>query len=180
MILPKSQAIMHSRDVLFFYVGRRFQTINLTNVNVPCNFTALPMTVAGWQAINKKEVNFEPSMRILNDTYVLRSVVMVETSKTNKNLIVGSSTAIVIPSDFQAGIYETTCLLYDPQGAGEMFRTNGSYERNQPITYIPYRTPFNGESQVESFYERASTRGTIFMYQKLTDKTRACFTFGTY
>ncbi|AYV82146.1 MAG: P4B major core protein [Homavirus sp.] len=169
MIVPKSQSIMHSRDVLFFYVGRRFQTVNLTRLNTPYNFNALPMTVAGWEALNDRVVNFEYTMTLLNDIYELRSVVIVERSHTQKNLIVGSTAAIRIPRNLSQQMYDETVLLYDPQGAGEMFRTSGgNYERNHPITYIPDETPF-APGNVESFYKRASTRGTIFMYQKVTE-----------
>lgn len=170
MIVPKAQTIMHSRDVIFFYVGRRFQTINITRLNSPCNFTSLPMTVAGWEQLNDKVVNFEMRMNILGDTFQLRSVVLVESSVSRRNLIIGSSAAIVVPMSVSENRFEETYLLYDPQGAGEMFRENGNtYTRNAPITYIPGHTPFNNENSPESFYRRASTKGTIFVYQKVSD-----------
>jgi hypothetical protein len=169
MIVPKAQTIMHSRDVLFFYVGRRFQTINITRLNSPCNFTSLPMTVAGWEQLNDKIVNFEMRMNILGDTFQLRSVVLVESSPSRRNLIIGSSAGIVVPMNVAENRFEETFLLYDPQGAGEKFRDGDKYVSNNPITYIPSHTPFNNESSPESFYKRASTRGTIFMYQKVSD-----------
>lgn len=168
MIVPKAQTIIHNRDVLFFYVGRRYQSVNIARLVYPCNFVSLPMTVAGWESLNDRIVNFEMRMNIVNDTYQLRSVVIIENSPTRKNLIVGSSAAIVIPMDISLGRYEDTFLLYDPQGASEMFKVDGTYERNDPITYIPGHTPFNGENTPESFYKRASTRGTIFVYQKIS------------
>jgi hypothetical protein len=166
MIVPKSQAIMHSRDVLFFYVGRRFQHLNLRNIRSPFNFDNLPMTVTGWEALNDRPVNFQLKMPILNDTYELRSVVLVERSESHKNLIVGCTAAIRVPVDFNTGDYEPTVFMYDPQGAGEMFKDNESnYVRNHPITVIPEQDSFVTGS-IDSFYKRASTRGTIFMYQK--------------
>jgi hypothetical protein len=169
-IVPKSQSIMHSRDVLFFYVGRRFQTVNLTRFNAPYNFNSLPMTIAGWEAVNDRVVNFETTMTLLHDTYELRSVVMVERSRAYRNLIIGSTAAIRIPRNIHDNVYDETTLLYDPQGASEMFlATDGaSYKRNQAVTVIPAETPF-APSNVESFYKRASTRGTIFMYQKYSE-----------
>jgi len=159
MIVPKSQAIIHSRDVLFFYVGRRFQTINISRVNTPCNFTALPMTVAGWEAINDTIVNYQNTITVLNDQYQLRSVVIVDADPKNK-LIIGSSAAVITD--------QKEHLLYDPQGAGEMFPSGSGYTTNAPITVIPGQTPFNVGQGTESFYQRASRRGTVFMYQKVT------------
>lgn len=162
MIVPKSQQIVHSRDVLFFYVGRRFQTINISRVNTPCNFNALPMTVAGWEALNDMTVNYSDTINILEDTFKLRSVVVVDQSKDKNKLIIGSSTMVVTN--------DHTRILYDPQGAGEMFpdAAGTGLQQNDPITEIPAQAPFNVGSGVESFYERASTRGTVFMYQKVT------------
>jgi hypothetical protein len=162
MIVPKSQAIIHSRDVLFFYVGRRFQTINISRVNTPCNFTALPMTVAGWEALNDMTVNYSQTIQVLNDLFRLRSVVVVDSSPTKHKLIIGCSAGVVTE--------DKSYLLYDPQGAGELFESSGGsgFVANAPITEIPSKTPFNAGHGVESFYQRASTRGTIFMYQKVT------------
>jgi hypothetical protein len=119
MIVPKAQSIIHSRDVLFFYVGRRFQTVNVMRLGAPANFTSLPMTVAGWESLNKTVVNYNNRMTVGNDVYQLRSVVFVETSPTRKDLIIGSSAGIVIPMSVEQQRYEETYIIYDPQGASE-------------------------------------------------------------
>lgn len=175
MIIPKAQTIIHSRDVLIFYVGRRYKTINITKVNTPCNFNNLPMTVAGWEAVNSRPVHFQQSIVVLNDVFKLRSVVMVESSSSNKNIIVGSTAGIVVPRNVRNNMYEESFLLYDPQSASEQFRTaNGTYTSNDPITCIPGVTPFNSAGNVESFAQRASTRGTIFIYQKEGGENSSC------
>jgi len=179
MIIPKAQSIMHSRDILIFHVGRRFQRISFSRTTCPYNFSTLPMTVAGFESLNERVVNFSNTITLLNDTYMLRSVVLIERSKTRKNLIVGSSAAILIPTDISEGNFGETTILYDPQGAGEMFQTGDGtqYERNLPITWIPSNTPFNANGNVESFYQRASTRGTIFIYQKKYEAGVPCIKF---
>ncbi len=168
-IVPKAQHIMHSRGVVFFYVGRRFKTINLTRMSMPCNFQTLPMTVAGFEKLNDHCVNFDTQMQIQNDNYQLRSVVMVEKSRISKNLITGTTAGIVVPADPENGKFEQTFLLYDPQGAGEMFVHNDSFTHNDPITCIPGYSIDQSGNGPESFFQRASTRGTIFVYQKVLD-----------
>ena len=166
-IVPKTQTILHSRDVIFFYINRRFQTINLSRMSYPCNFTNLPMTVAGWESLNDRCVSFDTSMPIMNDTYQLRSVVMVERAQAYQNLIIGCTAAIIVPRDYERDIVSETALLYDPQGAAIMTQAStGNFQRSKPISWIPVTPSFYGASG-ESFYERASTRGTIFMYQKV-------------
>lgn len=63
-IAPKKQSVLHSRDVIFFYVSRRFQTISLTRTNMPCNFSKLPTTIGGWEALNEHIVDFPNNMTI--------------------------------------------------------------------------------------------------------------------
>lgn len=174
MIIPKAQSIIHSRDVLFFYVGRRFQTVNVMRMGGPANFTTLPMTVAGWESLNKTVVNYNYRMTIGNDVYQLRSVVFVETSPTRKDLIIGSSAGIVIPMKVEEQRFEESYIIYDPQGASEQFKVPNTkdYTRNQPITWV---SGTQNTADSESFYSRASTRGTIFMYEKVTDNPTTTF-----
>lgn len=52
MLVPKTQQIMYSKDVLIVYINRRYQQVNLTSVNQPYNFNNLPMTVSGFEKLN--------------------------------------------------------------------------------------------------------------------------------
>jgi hypothetical protein len=171
VIVPKSMSIVHSSDVIFFYVGRRYQTVNIARLALPYNFTNLPMTVTGWESLNEHPVNAPPSIPIGHDLFQLRSVVLVEKSSSfeGKPIIVGSSAMVVCPCDPESGVYEETCVLYDPQTAGLMYRTgsNPGYKRESPIKLIPAEQPFNGRNDIPSFSQRARCRGTIFMYQKV-------------
>lgn len=183
VIVPKHLQIIHSNDVLFFYVGRRYQTINIARMTVPYNFTNLPMTVTGWEALNTHPIHAARSIQIMNDTFHLKSVVAVEkTTVTDGNktqdLIIGSSALIVVND--QAGT--ETVLMYDPAGVGAYLNTppaggQQTYARDQPIKYIPSQPAFNNATGIESFDERNSSRGTIFMYVK--DMNLGSNTFGT-
>ncbi len=171
-IVPKAQTILHSREVIFFYVNRRFQTINITRLNAPYNFSTLPLTVAGWESLNDHPVYYDPQMVILNDVYKLRSVVFVEYSPSRRNLIIGCSAGIktMRSLDEEEGISNVT-LHYHPQGAGAMYYRsdigNGEYKRNPPITHMANEASYNGPG--ENFRTMARAQGTIFMYQKTTE-----------
>ena len=170
VIVPKSMSIIHSSDVLFFYVGRRYQTINLARLAVPYNFTSLPMTVSGWESLNEHPVNAPRNMTIMNEIYELRSVVLVEKalSHDGKPIITGSSAMVISPVNPMAGVYEETCFLYDPQTAGFPYKdANGVFAREKPIKLIPSELPFNGVGDISSFDTRSRCRGTIYMYSKV-------------
>jgi hypothetical protein len=168
IIVPQSMQIVHSNEVLFFYVGRRFQSINFARMAVPCNFTNLPMTITGFEQLNEHPVNAPEVMNIADDTYKLKSVVVVEkTQVQGRTLIVGSSAMICPGHDM--GRFSGEAILYDPQGAGIMVEEpkTKDFIRNKPITLIPRESPFVNVGGVETFASRARCRGTIFMYHKL-------------
>jgi len=180
MIVPKALQLVHSRDVLFFYVNRRFQTINLSRLRAPYNFSNLPMTIAGFEALNSHPVNFNNTMSLMGDLYELRSVVCVDALKSKKNLIIGCSTCIIVPQG--TGIDETI-LLYDPQGAAQQSVTDpskdpsdpeGKYKNNEPISVIPNHLHAT-TGYTDSFKARACTSGTIFMYEKTSANSSSPF-----
>lgn len=177
-IVPKSLQIIHSNDVLFFYVARRYQTINVARVGgASCNFTNLPMTVSGFEALNNHPVDVPKIINIMNDAFELRTVVLVEktTLPNGKDLIVGTSAMVRIPRDVVAGNFQENCFLYDPQSCATIRDVNNQFVREKPIKPVPVVPTFQPLNDIETFDEKASTRGTIFMYQKVTDATNPLF-----
>jgi hypothetical protein len=167
MIVPKSQQIVYSRDVIFFYANRRYQSINFGTLNAPFNFTALPATVTGFETLNTTNINHSHRINIGDDWFVLRSVVLVERSSANKDLIIGSTAGILVHPDPATGRYETTALLYNPQAAGEKYLENGVYTSLSPITWMDYNPKFNARPGCdETFTQCAQTRGSIYVYVK--------------
>lgn len=166
MIVPKTQTILHSRDVIFFYVGRRFQHINLSRMNSPYNFTKLPMTIAGVEQINDTPVDVQPVMDIMNESYQLRSVVTVDRSARNDKLIVGNSACIV--SYVHGAVFDHNYYLYSPLSANQVFPdpATGMNTRNPAITQISYSGGLD-EDDISSFQYRSRHCGTIYMYQKI-------------
>jgi len=166
MIVPKVKSIIYSRDIIVFYASRRFQTVNFGRINAPYNFTVLPPTHSALETINDVNVSYEPSITVGDDRFHLRSVVFVERSLTNRDLIIGSSAGIIVRRDFVMGRTQASYFLYNPQAAIVQLEDNGVFERNPPIVEIPGTTPFNDTNAPESFQRRASKRGTIFIYVK--------------
>lgn len=173
-IVPKQQAIIYSRGVLFFYVNRRYQSINVATMMRPHNFTRLPMTLAGFEKLNTKSVNFKDVMEIMTDKYNLRSVVLVDTAANNANcpsnaatnLIVGTTAEIMLHPNLARGITQTNYWLYDPLRAALKQNDQSSFD---PIMGIDGERPIYSNNNVETFHERARKRGSIFIYQKVSD-----------
>ena len=166
ILVPKSRQLIHSRDVLFFYVNRRYQTTNIAYLGAPCTFNAFPMTISGWEKLNDSTVNADQILTIQNEDYVLRSIVTVDTiDQQGQKVITGSSTMIYIPIDYDTGITQDTRILYDPASVSRKLLTaTGEYERNDPIQWIPKEAAIYGNQ--DSWGLRSRTRGTIYMYVK--------------
>jgi hypothetical protein len=126
------------------------------------------MTVTGHEALNDMTVNYDEVITLGDETFQLRSVVFVERSKTMKNLITGCTAGIVVPIDLEKGVFRSSYMVYDPQGAGDLVDSGSSYTEDAPVMEIPGTGTYASLPGVESFYERASTRGTVFMYVRST------------
>jgi hypothetical protein len=167
-LVPKSQSIVHSRDVLFFYIDRRFKAINYANLNRPYVFTGLPPTLSGLDSLNDMAVEFSMDTRIGDEDFDLRSVVFVEVSHLGEKggrVITGCSTGIIIPADPQNGRPVEEYFQYDPQGAGfTHVLQDGSQVNYAPVTGL--LKDIRGVVERRAFFPMAQRRGTIFMYVK--------------
>ena len=166
-LVPKRQNILFSKDIMVFYVNRRFQSVNVTKLTAPYNFNTLPMTIAGFERLNDRVINFDQMINIRDDAYFLRSVVMIERSAiSDKKLITGCTAGVITESNFSEGKFDETYLLYDPQGASIRFgkSDDAMKDTNRPITEISGKPSLANNSG--TFYERASRHGTIFIYAK--------------
>jgi hypothetical protein len=147
-ITVKSQQIMYSRDLLVFYVHRRFQTLNLTRLTKPYQMAVLPITMGTYERLHDVPVNFDFTMNINSQVFRIKSVVAVETAPTDNNLIISCSALVVDEQQDCALNYVPLDLSNDKQ--------------IKPIIGIPLHSSLNGNTA--SFYERASKRGTLFIY----------------
>ena len=171
-ITPLNTSLIYSRGVMFFYVDRRASVMRVSGHQV-FNLSRLPLSVGGFERLNNRQVNFDPEIRIRGDVYHLRSVVVQETNRNdpNENLVVGSSTVCMIHADPAVGRIRNECFHYDPLGVTESsFDSAGNRVPTDPITAIPYGTGVGATGL--SFVEMASRRGTVFMYELVTDATQ--------
>jgi len=185
-IVPKTMVIRHSCGVICFYVGRRFQQVDITKCNAPFQFNNLPMTVSSVESLNKYPVGIQANISVSGDVYSIRSVVAIEELKikvpctstfsnvsaaTGKSVVIGSSALIrSLPSLCNGS---DTCYSYDPQSAATSLRQLPNQPAyNKPVTRIPMYNDWvaddtNNISKTTSFYNTAKKRGTIFIYQKM-------------
>ena len=173
-VVPKHTDLIYSRGVLVFYVDRRASVMRVHGHN-PFNFGVFPQALAGFERLNDRQVNFSTQIPIRGDQYNLRSIVLNEVNRNipNQNVVVGSSTAVMIHADPTRGQIQNEYFHYDPMGVVD-FRPQAPNNHNKPCTQI-YGTPGVGQAGF-SFEEMGSSRGTIFIYQLVVDNTDGILT----
>jgi hypothetical protein len=167
-VVPRQTDLIYSKGVLFFYVDRRSYTMRLTN-NEPFNLSRLPVAVSGFERINTRRVNFEPTLNLRNDRYKLRSVVCAELNRNDpsSNIVVGSSCLISGSSVETMDAY----ARYAPLDVTNASIQNGNVVQPNPIVEISYNEGMGPASTGASFVETAQTRGVIFMYQLVAENS---------
>ena len=110
-------------------------------------------------------------MGLNEDSFTLRSVVLVEVQKipTNGNkeetIITGQTTAVIKDSSDDAWNLSGQCFLYDPYNASKW--QQGNDDHGTPWTSIAQEVgEFEGD---EPLSKMARERGTIFIYKKNGD-----------
>jgi hypothetical protein len=164
-IVQKQTSLIYSREILIFFVDRRANIINTNTTLNPIAILNFPTAVSGFERLNDREVVAEPIIRLRDDEYTLRSVVLSEVNNNvdQTNLIVGSSTLIVVPQQYGTSQY----LQYDPYGVVDQRIVGANIQRNEPIVQIDGASATNPDN----FNDMSRKRGIIFIYQITKDNT---------
>jgi hypothetical protein len=173
LLVQKNTSLIYSKGVLFFYIDRRTNVI-FNAVNTPLfAFPKIPTASAGFDRINKRLVNFDTIIRLKNDIYHLRSVVINEVNQLTeqKDIVVGSSALIMQHQNHTNGRYVDEFLKYDPQCVVKPSIINDLVSQNFPIDII------GGSGDDKSFTEMARSRGVIFMYELVVDDSTGIISF---
>jgi hypothetical protein len=150
----KTQNVMYCRDILVFYVHRRFQTVNLGRLARPYEVLRLPVTVNAIEKIHRAKVDFSYSLNIGNlQRFDIKSVVAVELAPHDSQMIIGCS-ALVRANSNQIG--GDVVFYYNPLNLN-----NKDVNKIKPLTYMDSRTPNVTDGD---FFSVSSERGTLFIY----------------
>ena len=94
IIVPKEKKVVHSRDILIFYINRRlFNIAHSKLVNPPLlpQFNALPFSVSGYEKVNENVVSLK-DVSVGNDVFTLKSIVSVDSMELKSTAMSGGVT----------------------------------------------------------------------------------------
>lgn len=161
MLVPKNTSVIQSRQVVFFYVNRRYQS-PLANVDMGFRYMSVPGTMSGLTTINTTSLDVPYDLTIGHDRFQLSSVVVLN-PLIEGQFATGCSAIMIAQPDGSVGSGRTrkSFYYYNPLGAGLLYKDDsGKYTRNLPISVIGERASAN----TIGFHERAREYGTIFVY----------------
>ena len=161
-LVPKYRSVMYTQNLLFFYVNRRYQAINVARLDFRVAYTSTPYQSwnVGQTAINDTRVDFTYDQKVGNTILQLRSVVTVYRPPIAEN-VVGGSSAIVIPSrNSNRNINEN--FYYNPLLANYMYQDGNEIKSNRPITLIARNAPHSQDSVCVD--DLAQQFGSVFVY----------------
>jgi len=174
----KMTSLIYSKGVLIFYIDRRTHII-YNNAGPSFSFPNIPISIAGFDKINNRYVNYRSEIKIRQDTYQLRSVVTSEIKYIkNTNYVIGSSTLIMKHQNIEEERFTDTYWYYNPYLVVASPENNTRWDN--PIILLPPDTNIdrnNPNNTTEGFRYIASTRGIIFIYQLVVDNSNGNITF---
>jgi hypothetical protein len=163
MLVPKNKTVIKSRVVLFFYVNRRQQSINAAlDFNMSIRYMSIPGALTTATTINTTPINCDNNITLGNETFELRSAVLLNTvpytcNNVKSELSAGSTAVIkcIDKSGAVSGIggmprwYEYKPLAPNGSGAGATALS--------PL----YLATMNTGRQLP---DNVDTHGTIYVY----------------
>jgi hypothetical protein len=160
----RNSNIIYSRGVLFFFVDRRAHFIKFNDIQ-PFNITRMPISLSGFESLNSSIVQYQPIISLdSTEKFRLRSVVVAEVNRNTpeKDIIVGSSTIFMA---WDENTLNAETFKYDPLGVINPYDIAADATINFPPMYTIPETGHSADNRLCSFYELASRRGVVFMYE---------------
>ena len=167
ILVQRISDVIYSREVLMFYVDRRAHVLEGA---MPFNLSRLPTAIAGFERINMNPVEYKDTIKLKNDVFYLRSIVVADTNNTistgtaSSNMVVGSSAYIY---DYDTTDDKTlerynypTIYYYNP---GSAFQTN-----NMVMPPILESDP--NATDFINFKTKIQTQGIVYIYQNFNYK----------
>jgi hypothetical protein len=173
-ITVKTQQVMYCREILTFYVHRRFQAVNLARLAKPYQLMSLPVTVSAYEKLHIADVDFPMSIPIGGiQRFGIKSIVAVELSPTDNQLIIGCSA--LIRTNATSVNNSNVAIRYNP-----LDLMNSSPTTIEPVKWIFIKNP--NTSMNNDFYSIGKSRGTLFIYkleQTITTKESGIYQFNS-
>lgn len=172
----KKTTILYSREILVFYIHRRYQHLNIQRLTQPWSLAALPITMSQFERLQTSGVEAPMVLQLsagYNQTFTIKSVVAVETrkiadSKNNEEIIISCSTLLVCPQGTEEETAEEEKEKESNNGAMVGGAFNNFYQYNPlNIGNTGNNNQIKPISQIQEneFEKIMRERGTLFIYQ---------------
>ena len=172
----KQQQILYSRELLIFYIHRRYQSFNTARLTNPYTISYLPITMNQFERLQDVEV-FVPlddleiprdSLGGSSQTFKLRSVITVET----KDIMRECDKDDTCHKDRKPNQIIVSCAAWIRNPSAELDSKAYSWKYN-PLNLESAGTSVKALEEKDSseFQNEVQTKGTLFIYHTCTKVT---------
>jgi hypothetical protein len=161
-IVEKQQEVLYSRELLIFYIHRRFFRLETSRLSTPYAMAQLPVTMASHEQLNNKSLEVDSFVTLANEDvqYNLKSFVCVQTKDTkdsndkDSTAIICCDTTVILSSNDKARLQngDNYAVLYRPLNIKQ------TDKEVTPLTILGQNAALKD----------AKTKGTIFIYEAET------------
>lgn len=168
----KKQTILYSREILVFYIHRRYQQLNIARIATPYALASLPITMSQFEKLQTAGVNYLPTITLStghNQEFNIKSVVAVETREmagSKDEIIISCSTLVHCPVGTSGGKSKYG-FKYNPLniGSGGLVSDPTGKAQVKPISLLDEEDSTDVDGNVVLGFESiARTKGTLFIY----------------
>ena len=177
----KRQQILYSRELLIFYVHRRYNNFNTSRLTNPYGISNLPTSMGTYERLNNVEIGVSPNLNIpggsgsasnQGQNFQLRSVVCVETKQISGNSCQTNQTNQTTPNctpqqNAPEIIVGCSCLFKK----NDNNNINTSHYEYNPLNLT---SSVSGSSNIvqamvpvhdATFYTKIKKQGTLYIYE---------------
>jgi hypothetical protein len=173
-ISVRTQNVLYSREILVFYVSRRYHGFNLDKLSRPYEIASLPVTMSVFERLQSQGVEFPMDFQHDKQNFALTSLVAVDTAKTyingnvdtdNNQIIIGCS-AYIRHKPAQNGVYCYKPMDINGENAPINDRITPGNDRITPISYLNEYQKSGNDPTLDEIGKEA---GTLFIYKSTSN-----------
>lgn len=170
-LVVKRQQYLYSRNLLVFYIHRRYQMVNLARLSMPYTIASLPVTMSQFERIMEQGVDIPEELNLPTQTFTLRSMVAVQTEDDKSTATVGTKEKIIIGCT--AHVVLNTSLAATSGVVGDTY----AWEY-KPLNFTTAGTdnitPMLKQDK-DAFFTAAKSKGTLIIYEQSGTKATSSY-----
>lgn len=150
-IVVKNQTVLFAREILVFYVHRRFQQVDINRLRSPYSLIQLPNTLSQFEKLNDTQVQVPTDVTLSDKAFNLKSCVYVQSKNMNGSEVIYGCGAVVMDVNNDGTDTTDDNVIYEP------LKLDEKDDNLQPCQQIG--------ADLTEVMDMVSKKGTLYIYK---------------